>query len=373
VAVNPSTKVIVSNVTEAGLVPDTSDRLETVPRGFPGKLVRLLWERWQAARGVDAEIAIIPCELVENNGSVVRDLLLKQAGTWNLAPAFLEWLATEVHYANTLVDRIVVGAPAPSSLELEWSRLGYRDDLLNCAEPFYLFGLEADEFTRRHFPMDRASPNVRFVEDLTPYRLQKLRILNGPHTVLAAVGRLLGLETVREAVGDPHLGPFIEELTRAEMIPTLAAPHEASHLYATEVLQRFRNPFVEHKLLAICLNCSTKVGVRLYPSLREYCAHKGTLPERLILGLAAVTMVLLDPEVKDTHGEQVRELWAQTVPRSRQSLTSFARDVLERYATCSGEEIPANAIAPSLGDLLCKVSDRGIRPILEEWPLPIRP
>jgi tagaturonate reductase len=367
VAVNPSTRVIVTNVTEAGLAPEVSDRPWSVPRGFPGKLVRLLWERWKSARGRDADIAIVPCELVESNGSVVRDLLLKQAATWKLEYAFLDWIRNSVHYANTLVDRIVVGTPAQNALEAEWRTLGYKDELLNCCEPFYLFVVEADEFIRQHFCLDGASPNVRFVEDLTPYRLQKLRILNGPHTVLAAVGRLLGLQTVREAVAHPHLGPFIEELILTEIVPTLAVPHEASRLYATEVLERFRNPFVEHQLLAICLNCSTKVGVRLYPSLREYVAQKETIPQGLTLGLAAVTMVLLDPEVNDTHAEHVRERWAQVIPGSHESLTRFARDVLESYAAWSNEEIPPDAIAVRLGDLLGSLSQRGARSLLEEW------
>jgi tagaturonate reductase len=367
VAVNPLTRVIVTNVTEAGLALEVSDRPWSVPQGFPGRLARLLWERWKSARGRDADIAIVPCELIENNGSVVRDLLLKQAAIWNLEPAFSEWARKSVHYANTLVDRIVVGTPARNALEGEWTTLGYRDDLLNCAEPFYLFVLEADEFIRQHLPLDGASPNVRFVEDLTPYRLQKLRILNGPHTVLAAVGRLLGLQTVREAVGDPHLGPFIEELILTEIIQTLALPPETSRLYASEVLERFRNPFVEHKLLAICLNCSTKIGVRLFPSLREYVAQKGTVPNRLTFGLAAVTMVLLDSEVNDTHAEHIRERWTQVTPGSRESLTRFARDVLENYAAWSNEEIPVDAIAPRLGDLVGSLSQRGARSVLEEW------
>src|SRR6202046_5090559 len=139
-AVRPSTRVIVSNVTETGFALGASDTpTDHPPLSFPGKLTQLLRERWQASGGHDADIAVIPCELVENNGSVLRSLIDEQARAWNLPAAFSDWLGSSVHLANTLVDRIVVGPPAPEKLEAEWRALGYRDDLFVFAAPFSLF------------------------------------------------------------------------------------------------------------------------------------------------------------------------------------------------------------------------------------------
>src|ERR1700735_2104059 len=211
IAVRPSTRVIVSNVTEIALALGASDApTDQPPPSFPGKLTQLLRERWQASGGHNADVAVIPSELVENNGSVLRSLIDEQARAWNLPAAFSDWLGSSVHLANTLVDRIVVGPPAPEKLEAEWRALGYRDDLIVCAEPFALFALEADEFVRKHFPIGRASPGIRFVDDLTPYRVRKVQILNGSHSVLAAIGRLLGLGTIRGAIADSQLGGLAE-------------------------------------------------------------------------------------------------------------------------------------------------------------------
>src|SRR5439155_26522965 len=117
------------------------------------------------------------------------------------------------------------------------------------------------------------------VDDLTPDRTRKVRILNGPHTILAVLGRLLGITTVREAIEDPQLGSFIEDTIFQEVIPGTAPNEEVQNTqYAREILERFGNPSVEHQLISICLNCSTKVGIRLFPSIRDYMAQRRVIP-----------------------------------------------------------------------------------------------
>ena len=366
-AVQPSTRVIVSNVTEAGLVLGPSDApSDKPPHSFPGKLTQLLWERWRAAGTSDTDLAVVPCELIENNGSLVRKLVAEQAHAWNLPPAFSAWLGVSVHFANTLVDRIVVGPPAPERLETEWHALGYRDDLIVCAEPFALFTLEADEFVQKHLPIDRASPGVRFVADLTPYRIRKVRILNGPHTILAALGRLLGLKTVREAIEDPQLGRFIENAIFQEVIPAMALDQEVQNVqYACEILARFRNPSIEHQLVSICLNCSTKVGTRVFPSIRDCMARRGVVPRRLLIGLAAVMSVLRDPDVQDTHAEEVRERWERVDCHSPDSVLAFVQGVLAKQMEWSREEIDLRAVAPHVAGFLVEIREQGLRPVME--------
>ena len=221
-------RVILSNATETGLRFDPADAVDSrPPRSFPGKLTRLLFERWRATNGRDADIAVIPTELVLNNGLLVQAVLMEQAQAWNLGDAFLNWLKNSVHVASTLVDRIVVGTPRAELLTEECAALGYRDDLLTCGEPYYLFAIQADPFTRQHFPMHLATPNVRFVDDLAPYRRRKLRILNGPQMILSTLGTLLGFSIIYQAVTDPQTGPFTHQTLWQEIIPAMGPEDEA--------------------------------------------------------------------------------------------------------------------------------------------------
>jgi tagaturonate reductase len=373
-AVRPSTRVIVSNVTESGLALGASDApTDQPPPSFPGKLTQLLRERWQSSGGHDADVAIIPCELVENNGTMLRKLVHEQARAWNLSAAFLDWQRSSVHFANTLVDRIVVGSPAPESLEAEWQALGYRDDLIVCGEPFALFALEADEFVRQHFPSGQASPSIRFVDDLTPYRARKVQILNGSHTILAAIGRLLGLRTVREAINDPQLGAFVENAIFQEVIPAIGVGDESdSAHYACEILARFGNPFIEHSLVSICSNCSTKAGTRLFPAIRGFMERRGAVPRRLLLGVAAVMVLLRDSDVEDTHLAFIREMWARVDDRvaddaSPDSILTFVQRLLAKQVEWSREAVDTRAIAPEVARLLMKFREQGLRATMESF------
>ncbi|HTW58883.1 MAG TPA: tagaturonate reductase [Terriglobales bacterium] len=366
-AVRPSTRVIVSNVTESGLALGASDTpADQPPLSFPGKLTQLLHERWQSSGGHDADVAVVPCELVENNGSMLRKLIDEQARAWNLPPAFSDWLQSSVHFANTLVDRIVTGPPPLERLEAEWQALGYRDDLIVCAEPFALFVLEADEFVRRNFPNGKASPAIRFVDDLTPYRVRKVRILNGSHTMLAAIGRLLGLRTVREGIDDRLLGKFVESAIFQEMIPATEPSEEAeSRQYAGETLVRFRNPFIEHSLGSICSNCSTKVGTRLFPAIRSFMERRGEVPRRLLFGVAAVILLLRDSDVEDTHLALMREMWAGAGDESPDSTLAFAKKILAKQVEWSREQIDLQTIAPEVARFLTKIREQGLRATME--------
>jgi tagaturonate reductase len=122
---------------------------------------------------------------------------------------------------------------------------------------------------------------MRFVDDLTPYRASKVHILNGSHTMLAAIGRLLGLRTVREAIDDPQLGAFVESVIFQEVIPAIGIDDESESVhYAREILERFRNPFIEHSLVSICTNCSTKAGTRLFPAIRGFMERRGVVSSK---------------------------------------------------------------------------------------------
>ena len=364
-------RVILSNATETGLKFDPADRSDArPPRSFPGKLTRLLFGRWKSTSGQDADVAIIPTELVLNNGPIVQGLMVEQARVWNLGNEFLAWLQSSIHVASTLVDRIVVGIPRPELLAQECEALGYRDELLTCCEPYYLFAIQADEFTRRHFPMHLATPNVRFVEDLAPYRRRKLRLLNGPQMVLSTLGALLDFNIVYEAVKDSQVGRFTEQTLWQEIIPAMGPQEEAVNSdYARECYQRIGNPTIEHRLQGIRVDLTTKNAIRLFPSVRDYLALRNGLPGRLLLTLAATLATPLHVQLQDVHADYVVTRWSARSSNSRESALAFTRDVLARLSESTNEELDVERITPAVTDLLLQIRKEGLRAVLaQQWP-----
>lgn len=363
---NRELRVIVSNATETGLQFDPSDQVEfNPPHSFGGKVAQLLLERWTATRGKDADIAIVPTELVLNNGPLVHQLLVEQARAWNLGGSFEQWVINSVHVASTLVDRIVVGTPRADLLDQECQILGYRDDLLTCGEPYYLFAIQADEFVQRHFPMHIATPNVRFVEDLAPYRRRKLRLLNGPQMILSTLGTLLEYELVREVVNDAQVNAFTQQTLWTEIIPAMGPEEEkVNREYAQECYQRIGNPTIEHRLQGIRMDLTTKNAIRLFPSIRDFMARNNRLPKRLLLTVAATLAVALKIKLQDVNADYLAARWSSANANSRDSVLAFTVDALARLSDSSHEILDLDRISQEVCDLLLSIRQDGIRSLL---------
>lgn len=268
---DPGLTMILSNTTEAGLALDPADASRpapgAAPRSFPAKLLAVLAERREA--GLPGPW-IAPCELIESNGTRLRSLVLEQAARWDLEPGVSDWLEGDCRWVSTLVDRIVPGPPRRHPL------LG-QDPLLLSAEPFASWAVAVEG--REAFPLRH--PVIVETRDLAPYALRKVRLLNGAHSALVAKGRSLGVETVGECVGHPEIGPWLEELLFGEIVPVLEGRCEDPAGFAREVLDRFRNPFLEHRLSAIALHHEAKIAVRLRPTREEFRERFGKAPARL--------------------------------------------------------------------------------------------
>ena len=305
---NPDLQFVFSNTTEAGIYVDDSDMdYQSCPRSFPGKLTALLYRRFTTFSGEkDKGLTIIPCELIENNGGKLKATVLQYSRQWHLSEDFERWVESSLTFCNTLVDRIVPGFPDENSGEIQ-GELGFEDKLMVVAEPFHFWAIEGPESLKETFPVGKTKGlDVEFVDDLTPYRERKVRILNGAHTALVPLAYLRGLRTVREAVEDPFMGEFLETAIQQEIIPTLNLPEEELKEFANSVIERFKNPFIKHQLSAIALNSISKFKVRVLPSLLEYVKKKGTLPTHLVQSLAALIVFYKgryngeDLPVKDT-------------------------------------------------------------------------
>jgi len=289
IAGNPDLRFIISNTTEAGIQFHEGDLLTDRPQSsFPGKLTALLYERYQVFHGEkDKGFIILPCELIEDNGKELKKIVLAYANAWKLESGFSDWVEEANTFCNTLVDRIVPGYPK-DSVQDKTDELGYIDKLMVVGEQFHLFVIEGPSFIKEEFPAAQAGLNVHVVDDLSSYRLKKVRILNGAHTAMTPVAYLCGVNTVSEAVTSDLTKQFVEKVIYDEIIPTLPFPKEDLSQFAADVLNRFKNPFIHHYLSSISLNSVSKFKARILPTLSEYVERFSQLPEATVFSLSAL-------------------------------------------------------------------------------------
>lgn len=288
-AVNPELQFLVSNTTEAGIVFDENDKLTDEPQhSFPGKVTAFLYKRYTVFKGdPNKGLVFFPCELIDENGTKLREIILKHAALWNLEDDFSKWVLEHNIFCNTLVDRIVSGHPKDSISKIQ-DELGYEDPLLVVGEQYHLFVIEAPQIVQEKFPADTIGLNVIFTNDIKKYKTIKVRILNGAHTTLVPVSYLYGINKVRESVEDKIVGGFLQKVISEEICPTLDFPKEELQNYTNDVLDRFRNPSIEHELMSISLNSVSKYKTRILPSVLEYIRIKNELPKGLLFSLAAM-------------------------------------------------------------------------------------
>lgn len=288
-AEDPGIRFVISNTTEAGITFDPSCKLDDRPASsYPGKLTQLLYHRFKYFKGDRSKgFIIFPCELIFLNGKELKKCILQYIDLWGLEPEFRTWFEEACGVYCTLVDRIVPGYPK-DNIDSILERIGYDDRLVDKAEIFHLWVIEAPDSVAEEFPAGKAGLNVLFVPSEAPYHARKVTLLNGPHTVLSPVGYLSGLDTVKECVEDPLIGKFVHKVMFEELLETLDLPRHELEKFAGDVLERFVNPYVKHFVTSIMLNSFSKYKTRDLPGLKTYLHRKGSLPEGLVLGLAGI-------------------------------------------------------------------------------------
>ena len=279
---NPDLRFIVSNTTEAGIAYDASCRLDDRPASsFPAKLTQLLFERFQRFGSEPGKgFVILSCELIDHNGRELEKCVRRYAEQWGLGDDFLKWLDKENLFCSTLVDRIVTGFPRAEADALN-SGNGYRDDAIDTGECFGFWVIEAPERVAAELRLDRVELPIAVVGDHTPYKQRKVRILNGAHTSFVLGAYLKGFDIVRDCMDDDGVRSFMEETIYSEIIPTLDLPAEDLRSFAAAVTERFKNPFINHRLLDISLNSVSKWKARCLPSVKAYCQKFGRSPKNL--------------------------------------------------------------------------------------------
>ncbi len=281
-------RFVVSNTTEAGITYEKCD-METKPqKSFPAKVTAFLYERYKKF-GADKTkgLVFIPCELIDNNGANLKKYVLQHAKDWDLEPEFVNWVDNDNYFTSTLVDRIVTGYPAKEIKEIT-EELGYKDNLVDTCEIFHNWVIEGPAFLSEELPFHKVGLNVTWTDDAKPYKLRKVRILNGAHTSTVLAGYLSGINIVKELMDNTTFNTYLQKLLFDEVLPVLTLPYEDVKAFADSVFDRFANPFIDHFLLSISLNSVSKYKARVLPTILEYKDKKGNLPPMLMFSFAAL-------------------------------------------------------------------------------------
>lgn len=322
---NPDTDLIVSNTTEAGITYSACDfPSEACPESFPAKLCALLYHRYK--KGL-SPMLIVPCELIESNADILKEIVLRHASDWKLEKGFFDYIE-ECSFRNTLVDRIVSGKPS------EKIDLGYEDALVNTSEYFYLFVIEGEPDER--LPFDKIFDGVKYVPSVKPYRTIKVRILNGAHTSMIPFALNRGVPSVGECLKDEEVSAHLTECL-AEIVDSLDIDRGETEAYAKSVLERFANPYIYHKCASISLNSVSKFKVRVLPSILDYERKFGKAPRALVRALAELIIFYKNGEPSDSPDameklkngtvEQAlsdKELWGEDLSRLAKEVNAYA-------------------------------------------------
>ena len=310
IASNPAMQLVISNTTEVGIVFIKEDIHASPPESFPGKLLAFLYERFKIFNG-DKEkgMVIVPTELLPENGKKLLSILLELANFNKLEEEFLIWLKNNNYFCNSLVDRIVPGKLSSTQQQEAEAQFGYEDELMIMSEVYRLWAIEPDnEKIKKVLSFSKSDDGVIITHDIHTYRELKLRLLNGSHTLSCGLAHLAGFTTVKEAMGNKFFSSYIQKLMMQEITPAITDKNlttEAAIDFATKVLDRYRNPFIEHKWLSITLQYSSKMQMRNVPILLKYFERFGSVPKYISLGFAA--HILFMKPVKVINGQYFGE------------------------------------------------------------------
>lgn len=266
-------------------------------------------------------IALVPCDNLPGNGTVLRDSLAELAAEHSAG--FREWLRDSVSFVDTVVDRITPAATEEDKTTAT-GLTGFDDQIPVVTEPYSEWLLSGD------FPLGRPGwekAGAQFVDDLGPYQQRKLWFLNGAHSLLAYTGPVLGCATIDEAVRHPLLSRLMEGWwDTAAAHASLAAGDLAA--YRSSLRARFASRGIRHDLLQIAANGSQKLPARILPVLAAE-RRAGRIPEPAVAALAGWVTHLRTQQVSDPRAAEFIALADGPIP---------ARSVLAALDESCGED-----------------------------------
>jgi tagaturonate reductase len=331
-ATNKEITIVISNTTEIGISLNEQDKVtgNMVPESFPGKLTACLYQRYLAFNGaMEAGWVILPTELITGNGTKLKAICIRLAELNQLEPAFINWLQEANDFCDTLVDCIVPGPLAQHEARKAAEYLGYEDHLMIMSEVYRLWAIETSKpGTKMLLSFAQADDSVIIADNIEKFRDLKLRLLNGAHTFSCGLALLSGFDTVKEAMHNSFFEKFIEDLMINEIAPTLTGNNlteEEAVRFSRSVLDRFRNPHIEHRWESISKQYTAKMSMRNIPTLMTYYKKYGKVPNSMALGFAAYLYFMRSTQtdtgtysrncfgkqipIEDTHVHLLHQYW----------------------------------------------------------------
>ncbi|MGL4677625.1 MAG: hypothetical protein ACRCWI_08190 [Brevinema sp.] len=258
-ATDTNINIIFSNTTEIGISYQQEEYSHTV-RSFPARLTLWLERRFQTlykTNSLQEPLFIIPCELIESNGTTLKKIIKQHSIYWELSKDFLLWVDNHVHTYDTLVDRMVPGYPSA-----EIPTLAYHDPMAVFSETFFFMAIQGNTvLLDRYLPLSKSSLDIIYTDDLEYYFRRKVFFLNGSHTAILALSVLLGYHTVQESLKDPDILAYLKLYHNT----ALSVLESQEHSFIESVLNRFNNPYLSHHWSSIALNAHSKIQVRNMP------------------------------------------------------------------------------------------------------------
>lgn len=366
---DPAVRIVSLTVTEKGYChepatgrlnldhPDIRHDLEHVlPVSAPGYLVRALQMR--RAAGL-APFTVLTCDNLPGNGPLVRGLVLDLAE--RIEPALADWIDAHARFPATMVDRIVP-ATTPEDMARVSALTGHHDAAPVVHEPFCQWVIE-DDFVGDVRP-DLGAVGVQMVQDVAPFELMKLRMLNGTHSSLAYLGYLGGHQTIADCMADPAYLALVRRLWAQEIIPALTPPPGIDlPAYAKALEDRFSNPAIRHRTWQIAMDGSQKLPQRILGTLEANLAAGRPSPGLMLAIASWMAYVggtdeqgqLID--VRDPLATRLRVL-SDGPPEARVAALLSVREVFPQTL--------ASAIASGVTDAFRNLQDKGARRAVRE-------
>jgi mannitol 2-dehydrogenase len=365
---DPATRIVSLTVTEGGYNvhsvtgefeaanPDVAHDLEpgATPRTTFGLITEALQRRRE--RGI-TPFTVMSCDNLQGNGDLTQRVFTSFARLRD--PELGAWVEREVRFPNSMVDRITPATTDADRAEVR-DRFGIDDRWPVVCEPYTQWVLE-DTFTAGRPPYEDAG--VQVVDDVEPYELMKLRLLNASHQALAYFAYLAGYRLVHEAAQDPLFGEFLLGYMDEEATPTLApVPGVDLDAYKHTLIERFSNPEVRDTVARLAAESSDRIPKWLLPVIREQLAAGGPISR----SAAVVASWARYAEGVDEQGEPI-----EVVDRLKDTLVPAARrqredpDAFIADREIFGDLIDDERFVEAYRAALASLHERGARATLE--------
>lgn len=372
------TKIVTITVTEKGYCRTSSGKGlnledETIihdlanienPKSLPGYIVAACKKRKCES---NLPLTIISCDNLPENGLVTATVVLEFAKaldaldsiTINDAASLSYWINKNVSFCNSMVDRIV---PAISEQEIAEiaNKYQFKDHSVIVTEPFKQWVIE-NNFIGERPPWDIAG--AMFVDDVSQYEQMKLRLLNGAHSTLAYNGYLLGFEYIHQAIEDPLLRDFVEELQNQLIASLNEVPGINLSDYAREIRERFANQYVPYKTSQVACDGSQKLPQRLLQPL-EFLI-KSELPYQHILFVVAIWFRYLQGRDEDDNSFDISDpLAAQLLACAFEYKDDVSEQVIQliKISNIFGDYLANDSrFIDELSEQLSNINEYGVR------------